>query len=66
MASEARSGGGNSAGPLQRIIIPDRMKPRVRALLAAKGVTIDWLLESDEPDEPDASAPATEQTPLNR
>lgn len=60
MASEGRSAEGESAAPLQRIMIPDTLKTRVRSLLAAEGITIDWLLESDPAS---ASGTATEQTP---
>jgi hypothetical protein len=63
MASDACSAEGDSAGPLQRVLIPGVIEERVRALLAAQGITIDWLLESHEPD---ACATATVQTPRNR
>jgi hypothetical protein len=46
----------------RKVLVPGAMKPQIQALLAADGITVDWLMDRPVPPAPDSD---TQTTPLD-
>ena len=43
----------------RKVLVPGAMKPQIQALLAAEGITVDWLMDRPVPPVPDADTATT-------